>query len=129
MARYNPGEHWYTLQVASAQRSICRVESDEDCGRTMTRPRGGQSPLRTPEARSRFGAGSRAVPPATPFVIARALHGNELGRTTMNIVIAYDGSDFAKAGIDDLRRAGLPQKANSLVVCVGETLPRRRRHR
>ena len=30
MARYNPGEHWYTLQVASAQRSICRVESDED---------------------------------------------------------------------------------------------------
>jgi nucleotide-binding universal stress UspA family protein len=40
----------------------------------------------------------------------------------MNIVIAYDGSDFAKAAIDDLRRAGLPQKANALVVCVGETL-------
>jgi nucleotide-binding universal stress UspA family protein len=40
----------------------------------------------------------------------------------MNIVIAYDGSDFAKAAIDDLRRAGLPQKSNALVVCVGETL-------
>jgi nucleotide-binding universal stress UspA family protein len=40
----------------------------------------------------------------------------------MNIVIAYDGSDFAKVAIDDLLRAGLPQKANALVVCVVETL-------
>jgi nucleotide-binding universal stress UspA family protein len=40
----------------------------------------------------------------------------------MNIVIAYDGSDCAKAAIDGLRRAGLPHKANALVVCVGETL-------
>jgi nucleotide-binding universal stress UspA family protein len=41
---------------------------------------------------------------------------------TMNVVIAYDGSDFAKAAIDGLLRAGLPHKANALVVCVGETL-------
>jgi nucleotide-binding universal stress UspA family protein len=40
----------------------------------------------------------------------------------MNIVIAYDGSDVAKAAIDDLGRAGLPRKANALVVSVGETL-------
>jgi nucleotide-binding universal stress UspA family protein len=40
----------------------------------------------------------------------------------MNIVIGYDGSDFAKAAIDDLRRAGLSHRANALVVCVGETL-------
>jgi nucleotide-binding universal stress UspA family protein len=40
----------------------------------------------------------------------------------MNIVIAYDGSDCAKAAIDGLRRAGLPHKANALVVRVGETL-------
>ena len=40
----------------------------------------------------------------------------------MNVLIAYDGSDFAQAAIDDLRRAGLPQKANALVVCVGDTL-------
>jgi nucleotide-binding universal stress UspA family protein len=40
----------------------------------------------------------------------------------MNIMVAYDGSDCAKAAIDGLRRAGLPHKANALVVCVGETL-------
>jgi nucleotide-binding universal stress UspA family protein len=40
----------------------------------------------------------------------------------MNILIAYDTSEFAKAAIDDLPRAGLPPKANVLVVCVGETL-------
>jgi nucleotide-binding universal stress UspA family protein len=40
----------------------------------------------------------------------------------MRIVIAYDGSDHAKAAIDDLRRSGLPRDANAMVVSVGETL-------
>jgi nucleotide-binding universal stress UspA family protein len=40
----------------------------------------------------------------------------------MRILIAYDGSDHAKAAIDDLRRAGLPRDARAMVVSVGETL-------
>jgi hypothetical protein len=40
----------------------------------------------------------------------------------MNVVIAYDGSNHAKAAIDDLRRAGLPHGGNALVVTVGETV-------
>ena len=40
----------------------------------------------------------------------------------MSIVIAYDGSDCAKVAIDGLLRAGLPHRANALVVCVGEAL-------
>lgn len=40
----------------------------------------------------------------------------------MQIVIAYDGSDHAKAAIDDLRRSGLPSGVNALVVSVGDTL-------
>jgi nucleotide-binding universal stress UspA family protein len=40
----------------------------------------------------------------------------------MNVVIAYDGSNHAKAAIDDLRRAGLPRGGNALVVTVGETV-------
>ena len=40
----------------------------------------------------------------------------------MNIVIAYDGSEQAQGAIDDLRRAGMPRSANTLVVSVAETL-------
>jgi len=40
----------------------------------------------------------------------------------MRIAIGFDGSDFAKAAIDDLRRAGLPPHASALVISVGETL-------
>jgi nucleotide-binding universal stress UspA family protein len=40
----------------------------------------------------------------------------------MNVLVAYDGSDQAKAAIDDLRRAGMPRSVNALVVSVGETL-------
>ena len=40
----------------------------------------------------------------------------------MNVVIAYDGSNHAKAAIDGLRRAGLPHGGNALVVTVGETV-------
>jgi nucleotide-binding universal stress UspA family protein len=42
--------------------------------------------------------------------------------TTMKIVIAYDGSDYAKAAVDDLRRSGMPREAEALVISVGETL-------
>ena len=36
----------------------------------------------------------------------------------MRILVAYDGSISADAAISDLRRAGLPEEAEGLVVCV-----------
>ena len=36
----------------------------------------------------------------------------------MRILVAYDGSISADAAIEDLPRAGLPQRAEALVVCV-----------
>lgn len=41
----------------------------------------------------------------------------------MKILIAYDGSDCAKAALDDLRRAGLPQAVEALVISVEEFVP------
>lgn len=38
----------------------------------------------------------------------------------MRVVIGYDGSIYADAAIEDLRRAALPEKAEALVVSVGE---------
>jgi nucleotide-binding universal stress UspA family protein len=38
----------------------------------------------------------------------------------MKILIAYDGSTSADAAIEDLQRAGLPQQAEALVVCVAD---------
>ena len=38
----------------------------------------------------------------------------------MRVLIGYDGSTYADAAIEDLRRAGLPEKAQALVVSVGE---------
>ena len=38
------------------------------------------------------------------------------------MVIAYDGSDCAKAAVEDLRRSGMPRHADALVISVGETL-------
>lgn len=38
----------------------------------------------------------------------------------MKVLIAYDGSESADKGIDDLRRAGLPKEADALVVSVAE---------
>ena len=38
----------------------------------------------------------------------------------MKILIAYDGSESADQGIDDLQRAALPTKADALVVSVAE---------
>jgi nucleotide-binding universal stress UspA family protein len=41
---------------------------------------------------------------------------------TMKILIAYDDSDYAKAAIDDLRRAGLPRDTTAVVISVVDTL-------
>jgi nucleotide-binding universal stress UspA family protein len=38
----------------------------------------------------------------------------------MKIMIAYDGSSYADAALEDLRRAGLPQEAEALVFTVAE---------
>lgn len=40
----------------------------------------------------------------------------------MKVMIAYDGSAYADAALDDLRRAGLPREAEALVVSVGDGL-------
>ena len=38
----------------------------------------------------------------------------------MKVLIGYDGSTYADAAIDDLRRAGLPREVEALVVSVGD---------
>ena len=38
----------------------------------------------------------------------------------MKILVAYDGSIFSDAAIEDMRRAGLPQAAEALILCVSE---------
>ena len=38
----------------------------------------------------------------------------------MRVLIAYDGSESANKGIEDLIRAGLPSEADALVVTVAE---------
>lgn len=38
----------------------------------------------------------------------------------MKILIAYDGSDCANAALDDLKKAGLPQDAEALILSVAE---------
>ena len=38
----------------------------------------------------------------------------------MKLLIAYDGSDCAKAALDDLRVAGLPQQARAQIVTISE---------
>jgi nucleotide-binding universal stress UspA family protein len=38
----------------------------------------------------------------------------------MRLLIAYDGSDCAEAALDDLRRAGLPPQAETVVLTVAE---------
>lgn len=40
----------------------------------------------------------------------------------MKVMIAYDGSDYADAALDDLRRAGLPREAEALIVSVSDGL-------
>lgn len=41
----------------------------------------------------------------------------------MNILVAYDGSDCAKAAMDDLQLGGLPTNAKALVLAVAEGWP------
>ena len=38
----------------------------------------------------------------------------------MRILIGYDGSEYADAAIDELRRAGLPSEATAIVLSVIE---------
>jgi nucleotide-binding universal stress UspA family protein len=40
----------------------------------------------------------------------------------MKVLIAYDGSTYADAALDDLRHAGLPREAEALIVTVGDGL-------
>jgi nucleotide-binding universal stress UspA family protein len=39
----------------------------------------------------------------------------------MRVLIAFDGSDCAKAAVDDLRRSGMPRHADAFVISVVET--------
>lgn len=43
--------------------------------------------------------------------------------TTMRILIGYDGSDCAEAAVYDLRRAGLPQETEAVVLTAAEVTP------
>lgn len=43
-------------------------------------------------------------------------------RERMKVLIAYDGSSYADAALDDLRGAGLPREVEALVVTVGDVL-------
>jgi nucleotide-binding universal stress UspA family protein len=40
----------------------------------------------------------------------------------MKVLVAYDGSTYADAAIEDLRRAGLPREAEALIVSVSDGL-------
>ena len=40
----------------------------------------------------------------------------------MKILIAYDGSECAESSIDDLKRAGLPRRAEAVVLTIAEEL-------
>ena len=40
----------------------------------------------------------------------------------MRVLLGHDGSSYADAAIEDLKRAGLPQRVEALVVTVGEPL-------
>lgn len=42
----------------------------------------------------------------------------------MKVLIAYDGSTYADAALDDLRRAGLPRDAEALIVSISDGLVR-----
>jgi nucleotide-binding universal stress UspA family protein len=40
----------------------------------------------------------------------------------MKVLIAYDGSAYADAALEDLRRAGLPRETEALIVSIGDGL-------
>src|SRR5215831_18637145 len=43
-------------------------------------------------------------------------------RDRMKILIAYDGSECAESAIDDLKRAGLPRRAEAAALTIAEEL-------
>jgi len=43
-------------------------------------------------------------------------------RNRMKILIAYDGSEGAESAIDDLKRAGLPRRAEAVALTIVEEL-------
>jgi nucleotide-binding universal stress UspA family protein len=43
-------------------------------------------------------------------------------RNRMKILMAYDGSECAESAIDDLKRAGLPRRAEAVVLTIAEEL-------
>jgi len=43
-------------------------------------------------------------------------------RNRMKILIAYDGSECAESAIDDLKRAGLPRRAEAIVLTIVEEM-------
>jgi nucleotide-binding universal stress UspA family protein len=43
-------------------------------------------------------------------------------KNRMKILIAYDGSEGAESAIDDLKRAGLPRRAEAVVLTIAEEL-------
>ena len=43
-------------------------------------------------------------------------------RDRMKILIAYDGSECAESALDDLKRAGLPRRAEAIVLTIAEEL-------
>jgi len=40
----------------------------------------------------------------------------------MKLLFGYDGSSYADAALEDLRRAGLPREVEALIVSVGDPL-------
>jgi nucleotide-binding universal stress UspA family protein len=49
---------------------------------------------------------------------------------SLKLLVAYDGSECADAAIDDMRRAGLPEKGKALVLCTADArLATRASHR
>ena len=41
----------------------------------------------------------------------------------MKVLIAYDGSSYADAALEDLRRAGLPRVVEALILSVADVFP------
>ncbi|PWT83427.1 MAG: hypothetical protein C5B44_00625 [Acidobacteria bacterium] len=48
--------------------------------------------------------------------------GGPMVNERMKVLIAYDGSVYADAALDDLRRAGLPQDTEALIVSVSDSV-------
>ena len=67
---------------------------------------------------SRIDAGPPAAQMFTCVATSDARSRDIGALSAMKILVAYDGSISADAAISDLRRAGLPEEGEALVVCV-----------